>query len=196
MDLNSLGSLVITFLASGAATWVVVAWLLKHYVPAYLKEKGKNLATKEDIGAITNEVKQVEHQYNTLIEELKSRQQLRMAAVERRLQTHQDAFTMWRKLIAEPDESDKAVVECQDWWEKNCLYLEEPVRKAFVVAFKNAFLRNEFARIHADPKPIGEAWDKVETLSDVLFTAIQLPLLTETEKKPIESETKPAQQQQ
>mgnify|MGYP001106972892 CR=1 FL=1 len=46
--------------------------LLKSYLPKYFEEKGKNLATKEDIGAITDEVEKVKIQYTKDIEILKS----------------------------------------------------------------------------------------------------------------------------
>ena len=35
------------------------AWLLKSYFPKYLEEKGKNLATKEDIEEITRKIEGV-----------------------------------------------------------------------------------------------------------------------------------------
>ena len=46
--------------------------LVKSYLPKYFEEKGKNLATKEDIGAITDEVEKVKTQYSKDIEILKS----------------------------------------------------------------------------------------------------------------------------
>ena len=42
--------------------------LLKYYIPSYLAEKGKNLATKEDVEAITRKVESVRHEYSTLVE--------------------------------------------------------------------------------------------------------------------------------
>lgn len=44
----------------------------RSYLPKYFEEKGKNLATKEDIGAITDEVEKVKIQYSKDIEILKS----------------------------------------------------------------------------------------------------------------------------
>lgn len=39
---------------------VILLLYFKFYVPSYLKKKGENLATKEDIGLITKEIKSVE----------------------------------------------------------------------------------------------------------------------------------------
>ena len=42
--------------------WVVTiisAWFIGHYFPSYMKKKGENLATKEDIGKITKEIESV-----------------------------------------------------------------------------------------------------------------------------------------
>ena len=176
-----------TFGLAAFVAAVVGLLLMKHYLPGYLSEKGKNLATKEDIAAITDKVESVHHQYNALLEELKARHQLRTASLDRRLQAHQEAFTHWRALIAGPNESGEAVIACQTWWEKNCLYLEPEVRQAFVEAYINAHLRVQFVLAHAESKYITEAWDKVMAFPTVLFGAIQLPPLSETERKSITS---------
>src|SRR5476649_1844365 len=38
---------------------LVVGWLLKSFMPSYLSQKGKNLATKEDIAEITAKIEGV-----------------------------------------------------------------------------------------------------------------------------------------
>lgn len=45
--------------------------LLKNYIASYFREKGKNLATKEDIEEITRRVEGVKTQYSTEIERLR-----------------------------------------------------------------------------------------------------------------------------
>lgn len=42
-----------------AITLLTIGWLVKSYSPFYLSEKGKNLATKEDISHITAGVEKV-----------------------------------------------------------------------------------------------------------------------------------------
>ena len=187
-ELQTLVNIVGSFGLGAIVAAVAVLLLVKHYLPAYLSEKGKNLATKEDIAAITREVERVRHEYSAVLEELKARHQLRTASLDRRLQAHQEAFTQWRTLIAGPQESGDAVVACQSWWEKNCLYLEPKVRQAFVEAYMNAHLRAEFVRARAESKYITDAWDKVMAFPNVLFEAIQLPPLTTAETQTLNPE--------
>ncbi len=187
-EVQALVNLVGSFGMGAIVASIVVLLVLKHYFPAYLSEKGKNLATKEDIAAITREVERVRHEYSALLEELKARHQLRTASLDRRLQAHQEAFTQWRALIAGPSESGDAVIACQSWWEKNCLYLEPNVRQAFVEAYTNAHLRAEFVRARAEAKYITDAWDKVMAFPNILFESIQLPPLTPTESKALNPE--------
>ena len=58
----------------------------------------------------------------------------RLVALEKRMEVHQDAFQIWRKLIFslnKPKERDEIVLRGQDWWNKNCLYLDAKSRDSF-----------------------------------------------------------------
>ena len=163
-----------------------VAYLaVKHFLPSYLSEKGKNLATREDIEEITRKVEGVRTQYLSLVEELKARHQLRMAAVDRRLQAHQEAFTIWRGVMASThtEEVGKVVIECQSWWEKNCVYLEPTVREAFVTAYGAAHSHNSLVKGRAEVALIQSNWKSITDFPNVLFQAIQLPALSELEAR-------------
>src|SRR5262245_13021112 len=130
----------------------VLGLVIRSFFPIYMGKKAENLATKEDIAAITNEVervksfynnelKQLEHQHERLLEELRAKQQLRMVAVEKRLEAHQQAYTLWRKLRsnAHLEGINSIVLECQEWWERNCLYLAPAAREAFLQAYFAAY---------------------------------------------------------
>lgn len=54
------------------AAIVYICFLIKNWLPSYYSEKGKNLATKEDISAITNIVEGVKNAFTTETEKLKS----------------------------------------------------------------------------------------------------------------------------
>jgi hypothetical protein len=54
------------------ATGGSLFFLLKNVLPAYFTEKGKNLATKEDIGEITNAVESVKQEFTEKTEQLRS----------------------------------------------------------------------------------------------------------------------------
>lgn len=49
----------------------IIGFILRNYLTSYSREKGKNLATKEDIVEITNKVEEVRSQYSSDIERLK-----------------------------------------------------------------------------------------------------------------------------
>lgn len=50
---------------------ICLIFVSKHYFPSYLKEKGKNLATKEDISDITSQIERVKVEYLKEAEEFK-----------------------------------------------------------------------------------------------------------------------------
>jgi len=161
----------------------VFGLVFKNYLSNYASEKGKNLATKEDIASITNEVERIRHEYNSALEQMRAQNQMRTASLDRRLEAHQEAFARWRSLVGNPDEVHKAILECQDWWEKNCLYLEPEVRQAFVEAYVGANSRAQLVSAQAGSTEILAAWTKVRAFPDLLFKAVQLPPLTPVEEK-------------
>jgi hypothetical protein len=156
---------------------------IKFFVSSYLSEKGKNLATREDIAEITNKVENVRAQYASLIEELKARHQLRLAAIDRRLQAHQEAFTLWREIMAmvHTENIGTTTLKCQDWWEKNCIYLEPTIREGFINAYTAARGHKDLVQNRAAIQLITENWTSVTSFPNLLFKAIQLPALTELE---------------
>ncbi|WP_028215333.1 hypothetical protein [Paraburkholderia mimosarum] len=120
----------------------IIASGLGAYFSTYLKEKGKNLATKEDIGELTRIVEEIKNEHAKELELLKSRHQLRMAALDKLLQAHQEAFALWRRLYrgVHSDEIAEIVKECEKWWNDNCLYLEP---EAFSDAYWAASIRKQ-----------------------------------------------------
>ena len=168
--------------------------LWRSYLPAYASKKGENLATQEDIGAITREVEQVkalfatqlkslEQQNALVLEQLRSRQQLRMVASEKRLAVHQEAFALWRKLVLKAHDDDivPLVAECQRWWEANCLYLTPTAREAFNSAYFAASAQRTFLRNDADAKLVESNWLRVTSAGEVIVAAVELPSLGERE---------------
>lgn len=186
-ELVALNGMLVGFGAGAAIAGSVAYLLVKHFLSSYLSEKGKNLATREDIEEITRKVEGVRTQYLSLVEELKARHQLRLAAVDRRLQAHQDAFALWRKLMAatHTDDVGKVVFECQSWWEQNCVYLEPAVREGFVTAYRAANDHNSLVKGRTEATLIQSNWTRITHFPNVLFQAIQLPALSELEAKAI-----------
>jgi hypothetical protein len=50
----------------------IAAFIFRNYLPSYLKKKGENLATKEDIEDITNRIERVRTQYSAQLEEIRA----------------------------------------------------------------------------------------------------------------------------
>ena len=194
-ELAVLKSILAGFGAGAIVAGGVAYLVVKHFLSSYLSEKGKNLATREDIEEITRKVEGVRTQYLSLVEELKARHQLRLAAVDRRLQAHQEAFTLWRKVMAATHTEDvgRIVIECQSWWEQNCIYLEPSVREAFVTAYGAAHSHNSLVKGRVEISMIQSNWKSITEFPNVLFQAIQLPGLSELEAKALGVKAEAAQ---
>jgi len=194
-EVSSLFKVLGGFGAGAVAAGVIAFLWVKYFFSSYLGEKGKNLATREDIEEITDKIEGVRLQYTSLSEELKARHQLRLAALDKRLEVHQQAFVLWRKLLSvtHSDEVGTTVIECQSWWEQNCIYLEAPVRESFVRAYSAAHMHNGLIRGRAEAKLIQENWKEITDFANHLFAAVQLPALSELEAKSIGAEPEAGQ---
>jgi len=102
----------------------------------------------------------------------------RLAAVEKRLNAHQEAFALWRKLISHVhrhNEIGKVVIECQEWWDRNCLYLEERARNAFRVAYMSALNHKDFVQDRTNPELVKKNFAGIVAAGDALAAAVALP---------------------
>jgi hypothetical protein len=152
---------------------VIVLSAVGGFCGSYLRKKAQNIATKEDISDITDKIEEIKAQYNKQLElykaSLQLNSQLKTAALDLRLQKHQEAYTLWRNLLfnlRKEEDLYKAIEDCQKFWENNCLYLTEEVRKAFhsayvlAVDFKN-LPREDTDSIKEWHKEITEAGKKI-----------------------------------
>ncbi|WP_368641787.1 hypothetical protein ABRZ08_13280 [Castellaniella ginsengisoli] len=174
---------------SGSIAGAIVAGLVIKLWGSYVTEKGKNLATKQDIGEITKELERAKQPFFELQEQIRSTHQLRFAAIDKRLQAHQDAFVMWVKLMNAVHTKDrmKMVGECQEFWRSHCLYLDPNVREALSSA---CFAAQVFTVRQERTEKAEEDWKTIMAFPDVLFEAIRLTPISHTElerlKKPAE----------
>jgi len=175
-------------LGLGAALAVFISWF---FLPGYLSEKGKNLATKEDIAKITEEIEKVKIRYTMSVEQYKANHQLRLAALDKRLHAHQEAFVFWRKLVAHAyhENIGMVVLEVQEWWEKNCLYLEPQARQAMSDAYiyagshRSLVAGGAMRRDDAYVAQIKDSWSHVIGAGEIILKAVELPPLTSQEIK-------------
>ena len=153
---------------------------------SYLRTKGQNFATKEDIEVITQKIEDVKSEYNKQLEFYKSslqlNNQLKMAALDTRLQKHQEAYTLWRNLLfnlRNDDELYSSIDKCQKFWEENCLYLTDEVRKAYYTAF---ILAGDFHKLpKEDPSTIREWHKEITEAGKKIFEAFNIPAINEFE---------------
>jgi hypothetical protein len=114
-----------------------------------------------------------------------------MAALDKRLQAHQEAFSLWRELYSEIYSSSirAKVTECYEWWDKNCLYLEPSARQAFTTAVVYADGHNSLVKSGAGVNAINESMQKIRDFPNILFEAMKLPTLNGDERRRLDSET-------
>ena len=186
---------------------LLIAFGFGAFIQKYLNRKGENLATKEDITEITRQIEQVKSEYTERLEEIKQqnrlllehtqyKNQLRLAALDRRLEVHQQAFALWQKLmdvLYDRERIGEVVRECQDWWVRNNLYLEEEAGQAFRIAYHSA---PTYCQIHTELREadsterqrregvLSESWKSVNDAGEAIVKAVELPGLVEEEHEP------------
>jgi hypothetical protein len=155
----------------GSIIGIAVVWFGR----SYLAEKGKNLATKEDVAAITKKIEEAKQPFFELQEHIKASHQLRFAAIDKRLQVHQDSFTVWLKMLnaIHAGNKNKVAQECKEFWQNNCLYLDASVRDALNNAIFAAVIHSSMLS-NSDKSKAEENWEKIMAFPKVLFEAVNL----------------------
>jgi hypothetical protein len=113
---------------------------------------------------------------------------LRLAALDRRLQAHQEAFALWRKLVANTHKEQgigEVVIECQSWWEKNCLYLDPESREAFYRSYNAAFHHHELVESRENSEAVKSNWREIMRAGETIVRGVALPTIGELEAKVI-----------
>ena len=110
-----------------------------------------------------------------VIETFKSRNDLRMACIDRRLQAHQEAFSLWSELTkSSADEFDELHTKCSMWWDRNCLYLDTNVRSEFLSYITTM-------KQHQQDESRVLSFEDIEKLPTAIYAASHLPPLTQSE---------------
>jgi hypothetical protein len=170
----------------GVVLGVILWHVLLPLVASYAQAKGKNLADKEDIARITRLVEDVKQENQLILEQVRMRQQLRLAAADKRLLAHQQAFAMWRGLVqtVHTPQIAEIVRTCQIWWENNCLYLTADARGAFMQAYTAASGQRSILDGPRNPETRREAqanWAVIMAAGIRIVEGVNLPALGEAE---------------
>lgn len=153
----------------------------------YLAKKGENWATKQDIEKLTRAQESVKSEFAQILEKQRGESQLRLAVVDRRFQAHQEAHTLWLKLVRNAHVGDigDVVMEAQDWWDKNSLYLDSEVGREFRGATMAAFNHHNLLRGPRNPENnrlVEENWHDIMKVGAMIAAAVDLPKLKLDEK--------------
>jgi hypothetical protein len=150
----------------------------------FFHEKAKNIAIMQDIGKITEQIESVKYQNNLLLEEVRGRHQLRLAALDRRLQAYQEAYTNWVSLMInlENEEFGRVFKECREWWGENCIYLSQEPRNAFIRAVNRAAMLKELKKYPSKNSDlIKENYELIYAVGEAIERAAELPPLGKEE---------------
>lgn len=110
------------------------------------------------------------------------RLQLRLVALDKRLEAHQEAYRLWRKLlhnVHEPQEIGTVVMECQEWWDAHCLYLDPDARKAFNLAYSTAADHHSLVETRQSADTVRKSWADIVHAGEVIVRSIALPTIGE-----------------
>ncbi len=174
--------------------------LLGGFLGSYLRTKGKNLATKEDTKEITKKVESVRAEYARQMELLaqehrlflqreERKHELSLAALDKRLAVHQEAYALWWELMGSASKKEKAgeiVMKCQEWWVHNSLYLTPEAREAFREAYHAAFLHPDLLYAREDASVIKDNFTTIRQAGEVIVKAVALPSWGDQEYKPVD----------
>lgn len=111
----------------------------------------------------------------------------RLVAAEKRLEAHQKAFMLWNELFSNIHNDDglsSIIFRCQDWWNKNCLYLDPKSREAFKMAYLTASIFNSIPK--SDNKLKKDNFKIIEKTGELLVRGVDLPTIGEFEGKKIQ----------
>ena len=101
----------------------------------------------------------------------------RKAALEKRLEVHQEAYRLWHEMVSAlhgPKKGPEAAARCQDWWISHCLYLEARVREEFIASAREAFLYRDLM-LPDKPEETKARFKRILRVFDLLADSVQLP---------------------
>lgn len=150
------------------------------YLGSYLREKGRNTATREDIADITREVEKVRMQSTTAVELLRQEHRKGLIAFERRLDAHQEAYVHWNTIVQRLDAGTVGpyVLECREWLTRNCFSLDIEARIALRDACERAENHSAIAA-KGDRDAVRENYLAIAQVGEIIEGAVELPAIAD-----------------
>ncbi len=106
---------------------------------------------------------------------ISQRTSMKLANIEKKLQVHQDAYRNWSYLLStlyNPVLRQAVYRQCLHWWDSNCLYLEEKVRKEFYIVLRSV---PSFQPRGKQTKEDEEIIRRANALLDLIAASVGLP---------------------
>ncbi len=110
----------------------------------------------------------------------------RLAALEKRLAVHQEAYILWTELLGvihKPDNSGEkhsVIIKAQDWWNRNCLYLDPISRKEFKNCYMDVSIYDCYRE---DTNELKSVFKKIMKTPEYLAQGVNLSTDSDTEMK-------------
>jgi hypothetical protein len=121
-----------------------------------------------------------------LISERRRVADFRMAALERRLETHQAAYRLWHEMVwalDDPDKGPETVARCEQWWIDHCLYLDAKSRQEFLQCAHEAGLYRDL-KDPDNPAETKARFKRIQNVFKLLERGVHLPSIGGLEKRP------------
>lgn len=175
---------------------MVVGWILKPAYEGFARRKGEIVAELtharelEELKALGR--KAVDQDNETHKAQLASRNSMRAASLDKRLDAHQAAFSLWwelrNKVHGDEEILAECISKCQSWWVENCLYLDPNVREDFSLAYSSASFHRHYVTSLVRDKGIAQYleanWARIMAPGKSLPSAVELPSIAEDLRDP------------
>lgn len=189
---------------------VVALWFVSTsasaYIISYFKIRGQNRAMDLVIEKMTKTVEGIKLDFAKQLEALKQENkllfqreehkfELSSAVMEKRLQAHQEAHTLWLDLFHSIHNSEELwdmVIKCQDWYKKNSLYLDSETANEFSGAYMAASIHKDLLEGPRDAEAVEEIrenFERIRKAGDALREAASLKSWKDFQKDIEEKET-------
>jgi hypothetical protein len=109
------------------------------------------------------------------------RANFRLAALEKRLEAHQEAYRLWHEMVLalnDPGKGPETAVRCQHWWFSHCLYLDANVREEFFACAQEAFVYCDL-KMPDKREETKARFERIYRVFDLLEMGVQLPAISD-----------------